>query len=415
MLVVTSNWGLTDGTLAGGAAHALVRRLQGEVQRAAWRCGMRQDGRYRPIESVDLVLAGDTFDWLVSREWTAAVKPWQSGPRAAAARNRVVEAAARRGCRFRAVLAGWARRGIAVPAADRRGRPVPGAEIRVPVRVTALRGDRDRWLDRLPAASTSLLPGAAVGISWAAGGVTVLHGESLDPLHENGADGPTIGESLVVDLIAAFGVALAGLPEVRPQAAAIVHKLVTGPVLDAPARLLGWLEADERGGRLPVASRGRLVGRWNEAVAQWHKQARRLVPRGLDCVDVIGQIAAGLEIDPATGPLAAVRHRQGAVAPGAGTRPAEVVMLGHAFDRRGGSWPQGVACLAAGPEDHWPPLAVVASDHGGQLGSRLEWLGRSVPVGDCAGCHEEGPGGRSVRGVWLSDCPESARVFVDAA
>lgn len=413
MLVVTSNWGLTDGTLTGASSGALAQRLRLAVRRAAWRCGMRQDGRYRPIESVDLVLAGDTFDWLTTREWTGAVKPWQPGPQAAAALDRVVEAAARRGSRLRAVLAGWARRGITVPAADRRGRPVPAEEVRVPVRVTALRGDRDRWLDRLPASATCLLPGAAVGISWSAGGVTVLHGDPLDPLHEAADDGLTIGESLAVDLIATFGVALDGLPAVRPQAEAIVRMLVAGAVLDAPERLQGWLEAPARGGRLPVVWRRRLVGRWNEAVRGWHKQACRLALRGLDGIDVLGQIAARLEIDPTTGRPPAAAGRPDAIGPV--PCAAAAVMLGHAFSGGVGRWPRGVSFLATGTEGQGPPLAVIASDDGGQWSGRLELSGGEDAARGGACRPDDAPGGRSVRGIWISECPDAARAFVDAA
>jgi hypothetical protein len=412
MLVVTSNWGLTDGTLAGGAAGATAHRLRAEVRRAAWRCGMRRDGRYRPIEAVDLVLAGDTFDWLTSREWTGAVKPWQAGPRAAAARDRVVEASARRGCRLRATLADWARRGIAVPPADRRGRPVPAAHVRVPVRVTALRGDRDRWLDRLPAAATRLLPGVAVGISWFDDGVTVLHGDALDPLHEACDVEPSLGESLTVDLIATFGVALDGLPAVRSRAATLVRRLGTGAVIDAPDRLVAWLDADEEGGRMPVASRRRLVGLWNESVGRWHKEARRLAPSGMGGIDVVEEIAAGLEIGVETGPRAPCRH----VASASRLRERPVgspaVILGHAF-AAGRDCPQGVACLAAGAEGQSPPLAVIAAEDGARRGGRLEWLGVSGEASQAS--HGDAPAGRSLRGVWLSDGPDAGRPFVDAA
>ncbi|MFM1996900.1 MAG: hypothetical protein RLZZ111_1287 [Planctomycetota bacterium] len=414
MLVVTSNWGLTDGTLAGGAAGAPVDRLRAEVRRAAWRCGMRRDGRYRPIEAVDLLLAGDTFDWLSSREWTGAVKPWQAGPRAAAARERVVEASARRGCRLRATLAGWARRGIAVPAADRRGRPVPAAQVRVPVRVTALRGDRDRWLDRLPAAATRLLPGAAVGISWSDDGVTVLHGDALDPLHEACDCEPSLGESLAVDLIATFGAALDGLPAVRSRAATLVRMLGTGAVIDAPQRLVAWLADDEGGGCMPVASRRRLAEFWNESVGRWHKEARRLAPAGMGGIDVVGEIAAALEIGVEAERLGRAPCRHVASASRLRERPvgSPAVILGHAF-APGRDCPQGVACLAAGAEGQSPPLAVIAAEDGARRGGRLEWVGVSGAAQHAA--FGDAPAGRSLRGVWLSEGPDAGRPFVDAA
>ena len=415
MLVVTSNWGLTDGTLmGGGVVGRLAHRLRVEVRRAAWRGGIRHDGRYRPIDSVDLVLAGDTFDWLTSREWVGPVKPWQAGPRAAAARDRVVTAAGRRAARLRAVVAGWSRRGIAVPAADGRGRPAPAAVVRVPVRVTALRGDRDRWLDRLPAAAMRLLPGAAVGISWSDGAATVVHGDTLDPLHEACGVEPSLGESLAVDLVAAFGVSVDRLPAVRPLAAALVDVLVAGAVADVAERLVGWLAADHGGGRLTEVSRSRLLAAWNESVGRWHREARRLPARGPGGIDLVDQLAAGLEIGAPTrraSPTTAA-DATGSEPPGPPVESA-VVMLGHGFSRGVGRWPHGVACLAAGAQGSWPPLTVVTGEDGARRGGRLEWLG--VPGAAPHGPRDDVSAGRSLRGIWLSGGPEAGRPFIDAA
>ena len=416
MLVVTSNWGLADGTLVGGAVSRLVHRLHLDVRRAAWRCGMRQDGCYRPIESVDLVLAGDTFDWLTSREWTGTVKPWQAGTRTMAALERVVAAAARRAGRLRATLAGWSRRGIAVPIADRRGRPVPASQVRVPVRVTVLRGDRDRWIDRLPAAAAGLLPGAAVGISWSDGALTVIHGDQLDGLHEAATGAPSLGESLTVDLIAAFGIAIDDLPAVRPQAEAIVRMLAAGPVLEAPERLAGWLDFGPEGGLLPPHSRARLLAAWNATVWRWHKEARRLAVSAAGGIDVVDHVAAGLEVaGPADRrPGVTTGHGRGGNAADGSPGAATAIMLGHAFSRGGGSWPRGVVCLPGGVEEGWPPLAVIAAAEGIRRDRRIDWPRCFGTTGQPAS-HGAASAERSSWGVWLSDAPDPRRPFVDAA
>lgn len=423
MLVVTSNWGLTDGTLVGGPVAGLARRLRIEVQRAAWRCGMRADGRYRPIDAIDVVLAGDTFDWLTSREWAGAVKPWQTGSQAAAVRDRVVAAAGRRAVRLRAVLASWARRGLAVPAADRRGRPETRAHGRVPVRVTALRGDRDAWIDRLSADLPSLLPGAAVGISWSDGRLAVLHGDPLDPLQEAAGAEPSLGESLAVDLITAFGVALDGLPAARPAAEAIMRAIVAGAVLDAPRRLVDWVAAERGGGRLSSDTRLRLFAEWNRTVCRWHGKARRLSPRGPGGIDIVGELAAGLEIDGAAGRLPEATVVYPRMVSGAGDPQGEraaaenpSVILGHAFPGGVGPFPQGAVCLAAGAESPLPPLAAVASAAGHRVHGPLEWLGEHDGAGRWSHArHDTAAGGWCLRGVWLSDDPQRGRPFVDAA
>ena len=69
MLVIAANWSISDGTLVGANGHRPWQTLVAEVRRIALRSGFRRDGAYRPVEQVDIVLAGDTFDWLLSREW----------------------------------------------------------------------------------------------------------------------------------------------------------------------------------------------------------------------------------------------------------------------------------------------------------------------------------------------------------
>ena len=62
MLVVTANWGFTDGTLAAVPPRAAAAEFRREVRRATVRAGFRRDGRYEPVDGVDVVLAGDTCD-----------------------------------------------------------------------------------------------------------------------------------------------------------------------------------------------------------------------------------------------------------------------------------------------------------------------------------------------------------------
>ena len=81
MLVVTSNWCVSDGTLSAGPPRRLIDRFRAEVRKASLRGGFRCDGSNRPVDAIDVVLAGDTFDWLISREWTGDVRPWDVGRR----------------------------------------------------------------------------------------------------------------------------------------------------------------------------------------------------------------------------------------------------------------------------------------------------------------------------------------------
>lgn len=69
MLVIISDLHLNDGTtgatLSGGAFQVFVDRLR----EMAWRASWRADGRYRPLDRIDIVLLGDVLDIIRSQRW----------------------------------------------------------------------------------------------------------------------------------------------------------------------------------------------------------------------------------------------------------------------------------------------------------------------------------------------------------
>ena len=448
MLVVTANWCVPDGTLSSGPPRTLVARLRAEVRRASLRAGVRPDGSYRPVQAASIVFAGDTFDWLTSREWTGDVRPWESSRRAAAARERVAIASLRQGSRLVGTLMAWARRGFAVPDADRRGRPLPGSFRHVPLRIALLRGDRDRWIDRMvaPDAGHAVV---SVGTDWTDGIVTVRHGEEIESLWHPGGREPTLGESLAVDLIAQFAILLIDGAGRRPWWPAVVRRLVVGRIIDAPVRLAGWLAARERDGSLVAAERSAAVAAWNQALAGWHRAVRRLDlgdARGIDVADrVAASLALPADAGDAFGVDATMEHfdPDAPTPPAAGTAASEI--LGHppagfmppavwrrrvlcigpgalqdAVGQRAERRPAGAAGLAlfdppgmipriAGVED--TPLPSAALVGTGATGPWLDWLpldgGAAVP--DCR------HGASDRRGIWRSNQSAPGLRIVDAA
>jgi hypothetical protein len=295
MLVVTANWGLADGTLVPSSGRQQADFLAA-VQRAACRAGSRADGRYEPIDRLDLVLAGDTFDALTSTAWTDSLRPWQASARAADTAARVLVAAAIRGRRLLAGLAAWARRGLDVPAADRRGRPIRDRSRRVPARVVILPGDRDSWL--AAAAGRLARRGVRAAGAWAAGGVAVCHGAEFDPLWNGGpaVEGgqPTLGASLVVDLLARFGAEMRGRPGLWPVCRSLVGLLAAAQPASWPLVVGDWLAANGRDAA-PVRPL------WRAAVAGWRRQARRVPPAcdaGCDVIDAVAAWMEGTEREP---------------------------------------------------------------------------------------------------------------------
>ncbi len=279
MLVVTSNWAIGDGTLLRPSM-GWQANLPAAIHRASVRGGFGRDGRYRPIDGLDLVVAGDTFDWLVSAEWCGGLRPWHGGASARDARLRVAARSVRSARRLFATLSRWAGEGLAVPVADGRGRPGPGC-VRVPVRVTLLAGDRDSAIAEI-ARQAPRMP-FAVGDCWANADVSVRHGHDLDPAcHRtdeqartlSGGRSPTLAESVAVDLIARFAASLGGEAAAGPVVG-LVRAIATCPIAGIPSAIGAWLRSEPNHAPPGVDP---IETAWRQAVADWFVEARRCVP-----------------------------------------------------------------------------------------------------------------------------------------
>ena len=278
-----------------------------------------------------MVLAGDTFDWLLSDAWAGPERPWQAGRRAAAARGRVAGAALRAALPAVRIIRRWIRQGIPIPAADARGRPSAWAVDRCRFSGVLLAGDRDRWLTELASSGARL--GLLFGEEWSDGIRHVRHGHDLDPLaHGHGPlppgldRPPTLAESLAIDLLVAFAVAArddtALWRLVRPRLGEIAS---AGPAI-LPARIAA-LAADLAPAEASPALRRRLEDLWRECVDRWHAIAARDMPTCEAEFDALGDLAAWLG-NPAAPRQPAALARLGASA--AADRVPHRQLLGNA-------------------------------------------------------------------------------------
>jgi hypothetical protein len=326
MLLATANWAVSDGSLAGSRADRAVAWVE-VIRRSVVRAGWDRCGRYRPVAEVMLVFAGDTFDWLLSDVWAGRHKPWHAGREADELRARVARGTLRAAWPAARTLLRWGRCGLALPAADGRGRPAPWGAVPARVRAALLSGDRDRWL---PTLAASVGRGLHVGEEWSDGRTHIRHGHDLDPLAHVAAAGPlvgerapTLGESLVVDLIVPFAIAArddAGLwPRLRPALGGLA---ASRPAL-LPARLSAAFNAGI-GGMPAGRSRCRFESLWRDHVSRWHRVARRDAVTCEAEFDGLESLAAWLErLEPGSGcppavarldlPSAAVPGRPGVV------------------------------------------------------------------------------------------------------
>ena len=84
MLVIISDLHLTDGTsgatIRAGAFKVFRQRVNDMAWDASWRAG--KDGKYKPIERIDIILLGDILDVIRSSAWLYVdnrkvdVRPW---------------------------------------------------------------------------------------------------------------------------------------------------------------------------------------------------------------------------------------------------------------------------------------------------------------------------------------------------
>jgi len=314
MLVCSANWLLPDGSLSCPPAASTVAAFLREIAALAGRAGFRRDGRYRPVDRVDLVLAGDMLDTLSSDRWLGSLRPWHASAAVTRLQADIVAASLRQGRRTIASLRRLARQGISVPDATPLARPASDRRRVVPVRMVILAGDRDRWLPAAEHADPDLASWPpATCTRWGDDGtVLIAHGHRFDPATASSDAGeprpPTVHESLAIDLAAAF------VRQVRDARSFTGTRVLARACAEAdplaiPTAIASWL----RHRHLDMASLLPLRSLWQQAVGRWQRQTRRDPPairdQGIDVTDRLAgwldAYAPGNPAPPAPADLAA--------------------------------------------------------------------------------------------------------------
>jgi len=254
-------------------------------------------------------------------------------------------------------------RGIDVPAADQRGRPIVGTWTTVPLAVTFLTGDRDRGLD---AVAGTTQRGFAVGEEWGQGDVTVRHGAELDPCAAVGDTGsagcaeedraPTLRESLAVDLVSRFAMLSDAARGQVAAHGALVRLLAAVQPFDMAGHLRAWLARALECGTLDRRGERLIVDAWARAVDAWHRSTRRHQPAADVDRDVVDEIAASLAdladshpLGPAAGHVDDRVQEAAVMGPVA---PVRIAVFGHPSTARvlgGGGRAARIICLGPAP------------------------------------------------------------------
>jgi hypothetical protein len=251
---------------------------------------------------------------------------------------------------------------------------------------------------------------------------------------------PTLAESVIVDLVAAFAAMLRARGPCVRAAGRLVAALATAGPLDLPGILAAWLDVETARGTLTEASRRSTIEDWRRAVARWHRAAEAVPPTDGPAGNVTDTLAAWLEggrvawragaggwprppagIEDLAAPSARELTRVvAAVAATAGLATSSAVVLGHPRGglRAGAPPVTDVVCLAVEPERRWGPLAVVATetDRAACVAAPAEAVPVAVAARTAAGRLEWVPLGADVRdGLEGEPPPGSVERIVDAA
>ncbi len=274
MLVVVSDLHLSDGTtgatISPGAFGIFAERLGQLATAASWRA----DGRYQPIEGIDLVLLGDVLDVIRSARWLtcSGVRPWDNphAPEFVEQVGQITGDILQYNAGALSVLRRLAADGgVTVPPALQTAKPaVDGQRQPVPVRIHYMVGNHD-WFYHLPGPNYDALRRTLVEQMGLANRsdrpfpheitesdellqtmrrhkVIARHGDLFDPLNfEGDRDASSLGDVIVIELVSRFAAEVeAGLGNELPAATVVGLREIDNirPVMLIPVWIDGLLQ-----------------------------------------------------------------------------------------------------------------------------------------------------------------------------
>jgi UDP-2,3-diacylglucosamine pyrophosphatase LpxH len=248
MLVIISDLHLNDASTGAAVDPAAFQIFAERLCDLAIRASWRSDGRYRPIDRMDLLLLGDVFDLIHSRRWLeSGTRPWEDAhsPKIAETVTSIVDGVLHQNRESLNILRSLYGEGaIHIPPAGPSGEPVySGDGHSVAVRTFYMVGNRD-WPLHLVGPRYDLIRQKVanqVGLANVPGDpfphdpkecdellqvlrrhrVLARHGDVFDPLNfSEDRDTSSLGDAIVVELVNRFAVELEqGLGEELPPPA----------------------------------------------------------------------------------------------------------------------------------------------------------------------------------------------------
>jgi hypothetical protein len=299
MFIIASDIHLGDGTCGKTISASAFRLFVDRLRELAFNASWRTDGKYRPIEQIDMLLLGDILDPLHSSVWlakgnteTGAVRPWtdNQAPEYAATIKAITSNILKKNSTaigfFRGITS---EAGLNLPAATKSGQPDTNPRARTPVsvRLHYMVGNHD-WYYHLPGLAFDAIRREIIqsfGLSNPSGPfphelhesselqnllasyeVFAQHGDRYDPLNfrrEKGRDASSLGDAFVVEIINRFPLEVERrLKEELPAGTLeALHELANvRPVLATPL----WIGSQLRQNNIRPAVQRQLKEVWDE-------------------------------------------------------------------------------------------------------------------------------------------------------
>ena len=299
MLIIISDIHLMDGTCGKSISASAFRLFSDRLQELAMNASWREDGTYRPIQEIDILMMGDILDPLHSALWLGSqpgqseyVRPWTDflAPEYSRTVKAITKNILQRNAESVGVLKGLAGKdGVNLPPATSSGQPDKNASRLEPVsvRLHYMVGNHD-WYYHLPGSAFEAIRQeivAAFGLSNPPGpfphelseseellalltgyGVHAQHGDLYDAFNyskDKGRNASTLGDAFAVEIINRFPLEVerrfkADLP---PGSLENLHDLVNvRPVLATPL----WIGSQLKQNGIGQVEQKKLKALWNE-------------------------------------------------------------------------------------------------------------------------------------------------------
>jgi hypothetical protein len=299
MLIILSDIHIGDGTCGQSVSSGAFRLFAARLKELAFNASWHADGSYHPLDSVDILLLGDTLEVQHSTLWLdkavgepGYVRPWtdRQAPEFAAKIDAITQAVLQNNAESIAILKALTQPGgLTLPPTNSQGHPDLKASDQLPVRVRLhyMIGNHD-WYYHLPGSafdairhriveafglhnSDQLFPyelkeSVELQDLLSSYGVYAQHGDMFDPLNfdkNRGRDFPSLGDAFAVEILNRFPdeVTRQMGSELPPALIESLRELVNvRPILATPL----WIYGQLRQNGISPALQKKLKHLWDE-------------------------------------------------------------------------------------------------------------------------------------------------------